>query len=88
VRNNFRELLPLARKNRHVGTEARPGYAPTTHRRGDRNILNKPLKKVRNLNLGLSIVNTIVGTLGGKIDFQSTLDEGTCFRVCLPCKPL
>jgi len=41
----------------------------------------------KGLGLGLSIVKTIVGSLGGMIDFESTAGEGTCFRVRLPCKP-
>ena len=40
----------------------------------------------KGLGLGLSIVKTIVASLGGTIDFQSTVCAGTCFRVCLPCK--
>ena len=32
-------------------------------------------------------MKTIVDSLGGTIDFQSTIGEGTCFRVCLPSKP-
>ena len=36
--------------------------------------------------LGLSIVKTIVGSLGGKIDFQSTVGEGSTFRIYLPSK--
>ena len=42
----------------------------------------------KGLGLGLPIVNTIVSNLGGKIDFQSTIGEGTCFRVFLPRKQL
>ncbi len=42
----------------------------------------------KGLGLGLPIVKTIVSNLGGKIDFQSTIGEGTCFRVYLPRKQL
>jgi signal transduction histidine kinase len=41
----------------------------------------------KGLGLGLSIVKTIIGAVGGKIDFETAVDQGTCFRVCLPCKP-
>ena len=40
----------------------------------------------KGLGLGLSIVKTIVSSLGGTIDFQSTVGEGTCFHVYLPSK--
>ena len=42
----------------------------------------KPAKK--GLGLGLSIVKSVVGSVGGKIEFESTVDEGTCFHVSLP----
>jgi signal transduction histidine kinase len=38
------------------------------------------------LGLGLSIVKTLVGTAGGRIEFSSAVDQGTCFRVHLPSK--
>ncbi len=46
---------------------------------------DEPAKK--GLGLGLSIVKTTVSSLGGTIDFQSTVGKGTCFRVCLPTRP-
>ena len=42
----------------------------------------------KGLGLGLSIVNTIVANLEGKIDFQTAIGEGTCFRVLLPRRQL
>jgi PAS domain S-box-containing protein len=38
------------------------------------------------LGLGLSIVKSIVGSVGGKIELQSTVGVGTTFRVYLPSK--
>ncbi len=37
--------------------------------------------------LGLSICHSIVTSLGGTIDVESTLGKGTCFRVTLPAAP-
>jgi two-component system, OmpR family, sensor histidine kinase ResE len=36
--------------------------------------------------LGLAIVAECVGALGGTIRCQSTLGEGTTFRITLPCE--
>jgi len=38
--------------------------------------------------LGLSIVRNIVQQHRGEIEVQSTIGEGTDFRVILPCNPL
>jgi PAS domain S-box-containing protein len=40
----------------------------------------------KGLGLGLAIVKTLVGAIGGSIEFDSAVDQGTCFRVCLPSK--
>jgi hypothetical protein len=63
VCNDPGEPLPLAHKNRYAGAEARPDYAPDTRSRGKRNILNKLLEKVRNLNLE-EIPDKAAGTNG------------------------
>lgn len=34
--------------------------------------------------LGLSIVKHVLGTMGGKIELQSELGKGSCFRIILP----
>ena len=38
------------------------------------------------IGLGLSIVRSIVESLGGKIEFESRPGEGTCFHVDLPSR--
>jgi PAS domain S-box-containing protein len=38
------------------------------------------------LGLGLSIVKSIVGSVGGMIEFESNINEGTCFHVYLRSK--
>jgi hypothetical protein len=38
------------------------------------------------LGLGLSIVKSIVSSVGGRIEFESSIGEGTCFHVYLPSK--
>jgi PAS domain S-box-containing protein len=38
------------------------------------------------LGLGLSIVKSLVISVGGRIEFESAVDEGTCFHVCLPSR--
>ena len=38
------------------------------------------------IGLGLSIVRSIVESLGGKIEFESRVGKGTCFHVYLPSK--
>jgi PAS domain S-box-containing protein len=38
------------------------------------------------LGLGLSIVKSIITSVGGQIEFESTVGEGTCFHVYLPSK--
>lgn len=40
------------------------------------------------LGLGLAIVKELVDALGGRIEVQSKLEEGTVFRVYLPLNPL
>jgi hypothetical protein len=38
------------------------------------------------LGLGLSIVKSIVSSVGGRIEFETTVGRGTCFQVHLPSK--
>jgi signal transduction histidine kinase len=38
------------------------------------------------LGLGLSIVKSIVTSVGGRIEFESAVDKGTCFHVYLPSR--
>jgi PAS domain S-box-containing protein len=38
------------------------------------------------LGLGLSIVKSIVASVGGRIEFESAVDKGTCFQVYLPSR--
>lgn len=38
------------------------------------------------LGLGLAIVKSLVDSLGGRVEFNTVVGEGTCFRVCLPAK--
>ena len=52
IRNDCGEHFPLAHENRYAGAEAGPDFALSTRSRGERNILYKLLKKVRNPNLG------------------------------------
>jgi PAS domain S-box-containing protein len=40
----------------------------------------------KGLGLGLSIVKSVVGSVGGRIEFESEVGEGACFHVYLPSK--
>ncbi|HVZ34213.1 MAG TPA: sensor histidine kinase, partial [Polyangiaceae bacterium] len=42
----------------------------------------------RSLGIGLYIARQVVDAHGGKIDVQSTLGAGSCFRVELPLRPV
>jgi PAS domain S-box-containing protein len=53
-------------------------------RRGDR---DSRTPKTAGLGLGLYISNEVVVAHGGRIEIQSSLAEGTTFRVILPCPP-
>jgi len=89
VCNDSGEPLPLAHKNRYAGAEARPDYAPDTRSRGERNILNKLLEKVRNLNLDQSVGHQEENFLGDLLydhreedPLAGMIAEGVTFQQC------
>ncbi len=48
---------------------------------------SKTTRKFEGTGLGLTITRELVEMMGGTIDVDSEVDQGTCFRVTLPLKP-
>lgn len=75
--------LELKRKNREIAISVRddgPGIPEETRK----DIFKKQISSKNGLGLGLFLCNKVLNALGGKLNFQTSSEEGTVFTILLP----
>jgi len=75
--------LELKRKNMEIAISVRddgPGIPEETRK----NIFKKQVSSKSGLGLGLFLCNKVLNALGGKLNFQTSSEEGTVFTILLP----